>query len=113
MSLQSEKNTVVVPYHLKDRRGREEMEEEMESERKEVMDVMVPGRVPYRGEGRVLSAKEEMNHRDSERIIHQLAFELPGKGLFGVRRRRERLKSIRFSVVIDELIPLLWPFVRI
>jgi hypothetical protein len=30
------------------------MEEEMESERKEVMDVMVPGRVPYRGEGRVL-----------------------------------------------------------
>ncbi len=78
------------------------MVREKESERKDEMDEMVPGKGLLRGVDRVLRAKEEMNHRDNVRIVHQLAFEPPGEGLFGVRRRRERLKSIRFSVVIDK-----------
>ena len=43
-----------------------------------------------------------MNRRDSERVIRQLALELPGGGLFGDRRRRERLKFIGVGLVVDQ-----------
>ncbi len=65
------------------------------------IDQMIPGRGLLLGEGRVLRAKEEMNHRDNERIVHQLAFEPTGEGLFGVRRPKKRVESIRFSRAID------------
>ena len=92
------KRTVIGPYHLKTQRGRRE-NEAMENERNVGMEM---GRGLFRGEGRVLRAKEEINHRDNERMIHRRAFESPGEWLFGVRRRRERLKFIGPSVVIDQ-----------
>ena len=79
---------------------------------------MVPGRKLLRGEGRVLRTKEEMNHRDNERTIHQLTLEFPGEGHFlGVRRLRKRVKWIIFSRAIDSRlghipISLLGVFVR-
>ena len=94
------KRTVIGPYHLKTRRGRRE-NEAMENERKVEME-MEMGRGLFRGEGRDLRAKEDINHRDNERTINRRAFESPGEWLFGVRRRRERLKFIGPSVVIDQ-----------
>jgi hypothetical protein len=67
----------------------------MESEGNAGIVEMVPGRGLLWEEGRVLRAKEELNHVDNEAIIHQLTIE-PGD-LFCNRRRRERLKLIRFS----------------
>jgi hypothetical protein len=93
--------TAVGPYHLKIWRGRCGKEEAMENERK-VETEMVPGRCLFQGEGLVLRAKKEINHRENERVIHRHAFESPGEWLFGVRRRRERLKCIGPSVVIDQ-----------
>ena len=73
----------------------------MENERRVEME-MEMGRGLFRGEGRDLRAKEEINYHDNERMIHRRAFESPGEWLFGVRRRRERLKFIGPSVVIDQ-----------
>lgn len=57
--------------------------------------------LPGRGSGSK-SQRRKISCRDNERTVHQLAFELPGEGLIGFRRRRERLKSIRFVVVIHK-----------
>ena len=42
----------------------------------------MPLRGLFREEARALKAKEEMNPRDNERIIHKLAFEIPVECFF-------------------------------
>ena len=69
-------------YRLKTQKGRKGAEGEKKRERMDELDELIQERDLILGEARALKAKEEINHRDNERIIHKLAFEIPDESFF-------------------------------